>query len=462
MHVGNVRSALFNWAYARHTGGKFIFRIEDTDLERSTEQSYLGVLDDMRWLGLDWDEGPDIGGPYGPYRQSERSDLYAEITSKLLAGGYAYEAFSTPAEVEARHLAAGRSPKLGYDNFDRELMEAQKVAYRAEGRRPVLRFRMPAEPIVFDDLVRGETTFDTAHVPDFALTRADGSPLYTLTNPADDATQYITHIVRGDDLMSSTPRQIPLHRALRELGVVDAPMPVFGHLPMVMGEGNQRLSKRKTPEASLKYCRERGFLPEGLKNYLALLGWAIAEDRDVFTIEEMIAAFDINDVNASPARFDTKKCEAINGTWIRRLSTEDFTDRLTDFLPDDWDRATVTVAAPLVQERIAVLADARDLLEFLVVDDADFEIDETAHKRLDVDIVRAALSTLEPVTEWTAVRIEAALRDELLEKRELKPRKAFVPIYVAVTGKTAATPLFESMELLGRERSLARLRAALA
>ncbi len=460
LHVGNVRSALFNWAYARHTGGSFVFRIEDTDQVRSTEESYLGLLDDMRWLGLDWDEGPEIGGPYAPYRQSERADIYADVLRKLVEGGYAYEAFSTPDEVEARHKAAGRNPKLGYDNFDRDLTDEQKAAYRAEGRSPVLRFRMPDEPIVFDDLVRGKTTFDTQHVPDFALTRADGSPLYTLTNPVDDATQHITHIVRGEDLMPSTPRQIPLHQALRDLGIVDAPMPLFGHLPMVMGEGNQRLSKRKTPEASLKFCRERGYLPEGLKNYLALLGWAIAEDRDIFSIEEMIEAFDITDVNANPARFDVKKSEAINGTWIRRLSTEDFTQRLADFLPDNWDRATLVAAAPLVQERISVLADARDMLGFLFVDDAQFAIDEAARPRLDADIVAAALGALEPVTEWTAQRIEAALRNELVEKREIKPRKAFVPLYVAVTGKTAAPPLFESMELLGRERSLARLRAA--
>jgi glutamyl-tRNA synthetase len=461
LHVGNVRSALFNWAYARHTGGSFVFRIEDTDQVRSTEESYLGLLDDMRWLGLDWDEGPEVGGPYAPYRQSERADIYADVLRKLLEGGYVYEAFSTPEEVEARHVAAGRNPKLGYDNFDRQLTDAQKAAYRAEGRSPVLRFRMPDEPIVFDDLVRGKTTFDTQHVPDFALTRADGSPLYTLTNPVDDATQHISHIVRGEDLMPSTPRQIPLHQALRDLGIVDAPMPLFGHLPMVMGEGNQRLSKRKTPEASLKFCRERGYLPEGLKNYLALLGWAIAEDRDLFSIPEMIEAFDITDVNANPARFDVKKSEAINAAWIRRLSTEDFSRRLADFLPE-WDRATLVAAAPLVQERINLLSDARDMLAFLFVDGPDFGIDESARKRFDADIVRAALGALEPVTDWTTERIETALRDELVGKRELKPRKAFVPVQVAVTGKTVAPPLFQSMQLLGRERSLARLRGALA
>jgi glutamyl-tRNA synthetase len=469
LHVGNMRSALFNWAYARHTGGTFVFRVEDTDAARNTEESYQGLLDDMRWLGLDWDEGPEIGGPYAPYRQSERAFLYTEVAVRLLESGRAYEAFSTPEEVEARHRAAGRNPKLGYDNFDRDLTDEQKAAFRGEGRPAVLRFRVPDEEITFDDLIRGEMSFAAENVPDFALTRGDGSPLYTLTNPVDDATQHITHIVRGDDLLSSTARQLPLHRALRELGIVDAPMPRFGHLPMVMGEGNQRLSKRKTPEASLKFCRERGFLPEGLKNYLALLGWAIADDNDIFSVEEMCAAFDITDVNSSPARFDVKKCEAINATWIRRLSPEDFGNRLAEFLQGRGvvaDRATVDAAVPLVQERIMVLEDAVDMLGFLFVSEEDFTIDpEAAEKQLgegSAEILKSAVDALDPLLVWSHEQIEAALRDALIERMQLKPRKAFGPVRVATSGRTVAPPLFESLELLGRERTMRRLRAALA
>jgi glutamyl-tRNA synthetase len=458
-HVGLIRTTLFNWAFARHNGGTFVLRIEDTDAARDSEESYRALLDSLRWLGLDWDEGPEVGGPYGPYRQSERGEIYADIAKRLLDGDFAYESYSTPDEVEARHVAAGRNPKLGYDNFDRELTDAQRAAYRDEGRPSVLRIRMPDEDISWDDLVRGKVTFSVGTVPDYAILRGDGSPLYPLTNPIDDALMHITHVLRGEDLLASTPRQIALYRALIALGVTDD-LPRFGHVPYVMGEGNKKLSKRD-PQSRLQAFRDRGFIPEGLTNYLALLGWAIAEDRDIFSLQEMAEAFDIDDVVANPARFDMKKCESINGTWIRRLSTEDFTQRLVDFLPADWDRVTVAAAAPLVQERISVLGDARDLMQFLFVAEADFTIDEGARNRLDIDIARAALGALEPVVDWTAERIEAALRDELVGKLELKPRKAFVPVYVAVTGKTSATPLFESLELLGRERSLTRLRTAI-
>ena len=218
-HVGLVRTALFNWAYARHTGGAFVFRIEDTDAARDSEESYAAILDALRWLGLDWDEGPEVGGPYGPYRQSQRGDLYRDVVSRLVAADEAYEAYSTPEEVEARHIAAGRNPKMGYDNYDRELTEAQRADYIAEGRKPVLRLRMPDEDIRWGDLVRGETAFGAGTVPDFALTRASGDPLYTLVNPVDDALMKITHVLRGEDLLPSTPRQIALHRALIRIGV---------------------------------------------------------------------------------------------------------------------------------------------------------------------------------------------------------------------------------------------------
>ncbi|MGF2950910.1 glutamate--tRNA ligase, partial [Mycobacterium sp. THU-M116] len=277
-HVGMVRTALFNWAYARHTGGTFVFRIEDTDAQRDTEESYLALLDAMRWLGLDWDEGPEVGGPYAPYRQSQRTDIYRDVVGRLLAAGEAYYAFSTPEEVEARHIAAGRNPKLGYDNFDRQLTDAQRSEFLAEGRKPVVRLRMPDEDLRWDDLVRGPTTFAAGSVPDFALTRASGDPLYTLVNPCDDALMNITHVLRGEDLLPSTPRQLALYRALIRIGVADR-TPEFAHLPTVLGEGTKKLSKRD-PESNLFTHRERGFIPEGLLNYLALLGWAIADDHD--------------------------------------------------------------------------------------------------------------------------------------------------------------------------------------
>ena len=464
-HVGLVRTALFNWAYARHTGGAFVFRIEDTDAARDSQESYDAILDALRWLGMDWDEGPEVGGPHAPYRQSQRTDLYREVIANLLAAGEVYEAYSTPEEVEARHVAAGRNPKLGYDNYDRNLTDEQRAAFAAEGRKPVLRLRMPDEDLTWNDLVRGETTFAAGVVPDFAITRASGDPLYTLVNPVDDALMKITHVLRGEDLLPSTPRQIALYQALIRIGVTDS-IPEFAHLPSVLGDGNKKLSKRD-PQSNLFLHRDRGFIPEGLLNYLALLGWGIADDRDLFSLDEMVAAFDVVDVNSNPARFDQKKADAINAEHIRMLAPEDFAARLRAYLDahghdTGLDDAGFAVAAALVQTRIVVLGDAWELLKFF--DDASYLLDEkAAAKELKAEaapVLDAALAALAAAPQWTTASIEEALKTALLEGLELKPRKAFGPIRVAVTGATISPPLFESMELLGRDRSLARLRAA--
>ena len=463
-HVGLVRTALFNWAYARHTGGTFVFRIEDTDAARDSAESYAAILDALRWLGLDWDEGPEIGGPYAPYRQSQRTEIYRDVIGRLLAAGEVYEAYSTAEEVEARHVAAGRNPKLGYDNHDRTLTEDDRARFVAEGRSPVLRLRMPDEDITWNDLVRGPTTFAAGIVPDFAITRGSGDPLYTLVNPVDDALMKITHVLRGEDILPSTPRQIALYQALIRIGVAER-VPEFAHLPSVLGDGNKKLSKRD-PQSNLFLHRDRGFIPEGLLNYLALLGWGIADDHDLFSLDEMVAAFDVEDVNSNPARFDQKKADAINAEHIRLLGPEDFTARLRDFFvahghDTGLDDAGFAEAAALVQTRIVVLSDAWDLLKFL--DDASYALDEkSAAKELKADavpVLDAALTALEGVAQWSTEGIEAALKAALLEGLELKPRKAFGPIRVAVTGATVSPPLFESMELLGRDRSLARLRA---
>lgn len=464
-HVGLVRTALFNWAYARHTGGTFVFRIEDTDAQRDSEESYAAILDALRWLGLNWDEGPEVGGPHEPYRQSQRTEIYREVVEKLRESGEAYPAYSTPEEVEARHIAAGRNPKLGYDNYDRDLTDEQRAAFEAEGRKPVLRLRMPDADLSWHDLVRGTTTFGAGTVPDFALTRATGEPLYTLVNPVDDALMKITHVLRGEDLLPSTPRQIALYQALMRIGVADR-VPEFAHLPTVLGEGTKKLSKRD-PQSNLFLHRDRGFLPEGLLNYLALLGWGIADDRDVFTLEEMVAAFDVVDVNSNPARFDQKKADAINAEHIRRLEPAEFTGRLREYFHDHGhdtglDEAGFAAAAELVQTRIVVLSDAWELLKFFN-DDA-YELDpRAAAKELGDDaapVLDAAIGALDGVPEWSAGAIEEALKAALLDGLQLKPRKAFGPIRVAVTGSTVSPPLFESLELLGRERSLRRLRAA--
>jgi glutamyl-tRNA synthetase len=468
-HVGLIRTALFNWAYARHHGGTFVFRIEDTDAARDSQESYDALLDALGWLGLDWDEGPEVGGAYGPYRQSERRDIYADVIRRLREAGHLYESFSTPEEIEARHVGAGRNPKLGYDNFDRTLTDDQKAAFRGEGREPVLRLRMPDEDLGWTDEIRGEISFAAGSVPDFAVVRANGEPLYTLVNPVDDAMMKITHVLRGEDLLPSTPRQIALYRALVDIGVADG-VPHFGHLPYVMGEGNKKLSKRD-PQSALNLYRERGFVPEGLLNYLALLGWAIAEDRDIFTLAEMVEKFDGTGISANPARFDLKKCEAINATHIRLLAPSDFADRLAEFLalaglvsqpPTVEQAASIAAAAPLVQERIVTLEEAVGMLHFLFVDESSFEPEsEAAAKNLAVDqvpVLAAAVSALEAVSTWDGPSIESALKAALIDGMELKPRKAFAPVRVAVTGRTVSPPLYESMELLGRDRTLARLR----
>lgn len=466
-HVGLVRTALFNWAQARHTGGEFVFRIEDTDAARDSVESYEAILDALRWLGLDWDEGPEVGGPYEPYRQSQRGAIYRDVIDRLLQAGEVYEAYSTPDEVEARHLAAGRNPKLGYDNFDRTLTAEQRAAFAAEGRSPVLRLRMPDEDLGWTDLVRGPVSFPAGSVPDFAITRANGDPLYTLVNPVDDALMKITHVLRGEDIMPSTPRQIALYRALIRIGVAEF-VPEFAHLPSVLGDGNKKLSKRD-PQSNLFLHRDRGFLPEGLLNYLALLGWGIADDRDVFSLAEMVTTFDVRNVNSNPARFDQKKADAINAEHIRLLDAAEFTARLRDFFvahghDTGLDDAGFAAAAALVQTRIVVLGDAWELLKFL--DEASFALDEkSAAKELRpeaVAVLDAAVGALEAVGEWSTAAIEAALKAALLDDLELKPRKAFGPLRVAATGASVSPPLFESLELLGRDRTLTRLRAGRA
>lgn len=473
-HVGMARTALFSWAFARHHGGKFVFRIEDTDTSRDSEESYELLVDVMRWLGLDWDEGVEVGGPDGPYRQSERMDIYADVAQRLLDAGFAYKAYDTPEELEERReRARAEGRPSGYDGLHRNLTAEQQAAFEAEGREPVIRFKMPQKDWTFNDLVRGEITFGAEHVQDFVIVRANGQPLYTLTNPTDDALMGITHVLRGEDLLSSTPRQIALYEAFAKIGVGSGKTPQFGHLPYVLGSGNKKLSKRD-PESNLLAYRDEGFLPEGLLNYLALLGWSIAEDRDIFTLSEMVEAFDVERVNPNPARFDIKKCEAINGDHVRMLSATDFVERIIPYFQaaglvsepiTTEEQQVLTAAGPLVQERTNKLTEAVEMLAFLFRE-ADFKIDEKDRdKMLDekgLEMVRAAHAALGSLDEWTTAAIEAALRHALIDQMGLKPRLAFGPVRVAVTGSRISPPLFESLELLGPERSLARLNAVLA
>jgi glutamyl-tRNA synthetase len=471
-HVGLVRTALFNWAFARHNGGTFVFRIEDTDSARDSEESYESLLATLQWLGLTWDEGPEIGGPHEPYRQSQRMDVYRDVAQRLVEAGLAYESFSTPEEVEERRRAAGQDAKLGYDNADRNTTPEQKAAFLAEGRSPVLRLKMPEGDVVFDDAVRGEVRFPAGQVPDYVIVRGNGEPLYTLVNPVDDALMGITHVLRGEDLLSSTPRQVAMYQALAQIGVGDGRVPVFGHLPYVMGEGNKKLSKRD-PQSAIDYYRAAGFIPEGLLNYLALLGWSLTDDRDIFSMDEMVDAFDIHRVNANPARFDLKKAEAINAAHIRALQADDFAARIQARLIDDGilpsdpsadQQALVAAVSPLIQERMTLLGEAGPMVSFLFVAPEAFVIEEAAAAKVLKGEADAALAaahdSLASVSAWDAASIEAALREALVEGMGLKPKLAFGPVRVAITGRQVSPPLFESMELLGREVSLARIDSA--
>jgi glutamyl-tRNA synthetase len=472
LHVGNIRTALYDWAFARHTGGTFVLRIEDTDQTRVTSEYISSALDTLRWLGLDWDEGPEKGGDYGPYLQSERLPSYAEWLGRFLADGQAYYCYCTPEELAARRAAARSSGgPSGYDAHCRVLTAEQVAAFQAEGRRPVVRFKMPEGSTTFTDLVRGEVTFDHAHVPDFVLARADGSPLYTLAVAVDDVLMKITHVVRGEDLLSSTPRQIAVYRAM---GVPEDQFPVFAHLPYVLGTDGHRLSKRNGV-VSVNWYRDEGFLPEAVANYLALLGWSPGDNREEFTLAELTAEFDLARVNKNPAQFDVRKLEAINGDKIRALGPADFVARITPFLQragavgdpvTEAEAELIAAAAPLIQTRITRLTQAAGMLGFLFGTEAGFKVHpEDAEHVLTPEarpVLEAALAALDQVPSWTEDAIEDALRSTLTspDGLGLKAQKAFAPVRVAVTGHRVAPPLFGSLELLGRERTLARLASA--
>lgn len=467
LHVGNIRTALFDWAYAKHTGGTFVFRIEDTDRERVTDHYIAAAGETLRWLGLEWDEGPGVGGPYGPYLQSERLEIYKEWSDRFLAQGDAYHCYCSNEELEARREKAKESNRApGYDGACRSLAADQVESFKAKGRKPVIRMRMPEGKTTFTDLIRGEVTFEHEFVPDFVLMRADGSPLYTLAVAVDDVLMKITHILRGEDLLSSTPRQIRVYQAM---GVKESEFPVFAHLPFVMGADNAKLSKRNG-EVSIAWYRERGFLPEAICNYLALLGWSPGDDREDVSLAEIAELFDVSRVNSSPARFDMKKLEAINGEKIRRLDIDDFLARSLPFLTaagvitgTSSEIEVVRKALPLIQERIITLGEVVAMVKFLFGEGVEVEtesltkISEPQAK----EVLHSAMTALTPVEKWDEESIESALRESLIDGMGLKPRLAFTPVRIAVTGSHISPPLFESLALLGKERTLARISALL-
>ena len=468
LHVGNIRTALFDWAFARHTGGTFLFRIEDTDRERVTDEYIAAAIDTLKWLGLQWDEGPEVGGPHGPYLQSQRLDIYAKWAQTFLDQGDAYRCYCTADELEAmREEQRKANVAPGYNGRCRNLTADERAAFESTGRESVIRMRMPEGTTTFKDEIRGEVSFDHKFVPDFVLVRADGSPLYTLAVAVDDVLMKVTHILRGEDLLSSTPRQIRVYQAM---GLKPEEYPVFAHLPFVMGQDNAKLSKRNG-EVSIAWYREQGFLPEAICNYLALLGWSPGDDRENITMQELCELFTVEKVNSSPARFDMKKLEAINGDKIRALTLDDFTKWALPFLTNagvisgtEAEVELVKRALPLIQERIIKLGEIPQMLSFLFVKDFAIEADSVTKIKDEQSrqVLQRSLKELEPIATWNHESIEAALRSSLIEDMGLKPRIAFGAVRIATTGSTISPPLFESMELLGKEASLTRIRAAIA
>ena len=457
IHVGNARTALYSWLTARHHGGAFVLRVEDTDASRVTEEAFHLVMDSLRWLGIDWDEGPDVGGPHAPYRQSERLGIYHEHVGRLVEAGHAYRCYCTPEELEERRraaLAAGQAP--GYDGRCRRLTEAERAAFEAEGRPSALRFAMPERELVVHDLIKGEVRFAPGTLRDFVILRSDGSPTYLLAAGVDDLLMGMTHIIRGEDLLAATPRQLALMEALGATS-----FPVYAHHPLIVGPDRQPLSKRHGA-TSVEAFRERGFLPEAMVNYLAILGWSY-EDRDLFSVDELIRLFDVSRVSRNPAMFDVQKLEWMNAHYIQQLDDDELAARCMHFLTAAGllpEPGLLRRAMPLVRERMKVLADAVGLLRFLFTDDV--EPDERAAKVLagaPEGYLAAAASALEAVEPWTAANVAAAL-DVLAQGAGLSRTKGWQPVRAAVTGSTISPPLPESLELLGRERTLARLRAA--
>ncbi|HET9724109.1 MAG TPA: glutamate--tRNA ligase [Actinomycetota bacterium] len=457
IHVGNARTALYSWLTARHHGGSFVLRVEDTDASRVSEEAFHLVMDSLRWLGIEWDEGPDVGGPHAPYRQSERMDIYREHADRLIRDGRAYRCYCTPEELEQRRqdaLARGEPP--GYDGRCRTRTREEIAAFEAEGRPWALRFWMPEREFVVEDLLKGEVRFAAGSLRDFVLQRSDGSPTYLLAAGTDDLLMGMTHIIRGEDLLASTPRQMALMEALGA-----TTFPAYAHHPMIVGPDRQPLSKRHG-STSVEAFRERGFLPEALVNYLALLGWSWGE-QDFFPTHELIERFDISRVSRNPAMFDTQKLEWMNNHYIQGLEDDELAARCLHFLTAAGlspEPVLLRRAMPLVRERMKTLTDSVELLRFLFTDDvAPNEKAAQVLAKAPDGYLGDAASALEAVEPWTGEAIAGAL-DALAGGAGLNRTRGWQPVRAAVTGSNVSPPLPESLELLGRERTLARLRAA--
>jgi len=463
LHVGGARTALYNWLFARSQGGTLILRSDDTDRERSSSEYADDILSSLEWLGIDWDEGIAAGGDHGTYRQSDRFARYREVAEELVAGGHAYRSFVTNDELDRfREEARSTGATPAYDG------RLEPTAEEAEARgmaveRPTVRFRVPRPgETVFEDIVRGEVRFDNAQVDDFVILRSDGSPTYHLASTVDDVDYAITHVVRGEDLLSSTPKHILLTRAM------GAEPATYAHLSLLIGPDGKKLSKRHGHTAIQAY-RDAGYLPEAMTNYLALLGWSPGDDETVVARDEMVKRFDLNSVSKNPAIFDTAKLEWLNGVYLRQLDIDDLVSRVEPLIEGDLgrvltetERDELRLIAPHVQERAKLLTEVPGQVRFLFVDGVSFDeaswdkVMTTDEAPLALEGAAVAIAAVDP---WSTDAIDAGLR-AMLAEHELSARKGLQPIRVAISGSTVSPPLFESIEVLGRERTLARIAAA--
>ena len=462
-HVGTAYMSLFNLAYARRTGGQFVLRIEDTDRARYVADSEAQIFETLRWLGLGWDEGPDVGGPYAPYRQSERLDTYRPFVDQLIADGHAYLCWCSPERLAGMRAeqAASKQATTGYDRLCWGKSRDERAALPGFSETPVVRMLVPDDvALTFDDLIRGEVS--APRPDDQVILKTDGFPTYHLAVVVDDHLMGITHVVRGEEWISSTPKHILLYRWL------GWDVPAFAHMPLLRNTDRSKISKRKNPAARLLWFREQGYLPEALRNFLQLLGYPPAEDdSEVATMDEFVADFDWAKVNTVGPVFDLDKLNWLNGHYIRSLSADELADRIVEHVrftgewsPTAEEVSRLRAATPLIQERLGLLSEARAKLAFLFTPDAELELDTDSVAKLPPDaaqILDATASALGDVPEWTHTAIEAALRAKLVDELGVKPKFAFGPARVAVTGSRVSPPLFESMEVLGRESTLARL-----
>lgn len=463
LHVGGGRTALYNWLFARHHGGAFVLRSDDTDAERSTDEFRADILESLRWLEIDWDEGIEVGGPHGTYRQSDRFERYAEVAAAFVASGAAYFDGATPDDLQRirdEASAAGSSPV--YDGRHR-LSSVEADAQIAAGATPPIRFSVDRPGVTrFEDAVRGEVVFDHANVDDFVILRGDGSPTYHLASTVDDVDYAITHVVRGEDILSSTPKHILITRAL------GASPPTYAHLSLLHGPDGTKLSKRHGDTAIRAY-REAGFLPAAVTNFLAILGWSPGEDEEIVPLDEMVRRFDLSAVSKNPAVFDTKKLEWMNGMYIRQMSSDAFAAELGLLVAADLGRElsaaegeSLVALAPLVQERAKLLTDVAPQVGFLFVDDLEYDESSWDKVMTTPEAVAALQGAVDVLREaaWTHDGIEGGLRT-MLDERGLSARQGLQPLRVALTGSTVSPPLFESIAAAGREKALARFGAAL-